>query len=91
MTDGRLKLVKDVLALVETAQFGSQVFMHQVRFHRLVIHIQVPNFDGKIVSSDHIPAITGELQIGYQRYEIRKETRAKIVLGILKICNRINC
>lgn len=43
--EATFKLVKDKVIFVETAQFGSKVFVNIIRFNRTTFHVQVPHLD----------------------------------------------
>lgn len=58
-----LKLVKDAVVFIQGAEFTAKVFMDLIRLHWPVLHVEVPNFDGEVVTCHHIASAVTELHV----------------------------
>lgn len=60
------------------------VFLHLIRLHWPVLHIEVPDFDGEVVTSHHVASAVTELHIWDGGDDLREERPAAWILRLLK-------
>lgn len=58
-----LKLVKDAVVFIQRAKLTAKIFMDLIRLHWPVLHVEVPNFDGEVVTCHHIASAVTELHV----------------------------
>ena len=58
--------------------------MHGVRLDGLSLHVKIPDFDGQIVSGDHVATRVGEFHIGYTGDDFREERSVGWILRLLE-------
>ena len=58
--------------------------MHGVRLDGLRLHVKIPDFDGQIVSGDHVATRVGEFHIGYTGDDFREERSVGWILRLLE-------
>jgi len=78
------ELVEDAIVLVERAQFAAQILVNLVRFHRLVFHVDVPDFDGKVVARHEIASAVAELDVGDAGDDLGEEAAVRRVFRLLE-------
>lgn len=62
--------------------------MHLIRLHWPVLHIEVPNFDGEVVTCHHIASAVTELHVWDGGDDLREKRSAAWILRLLKDWNR---
>lgn len=73
--------------LSHVSYFGSHwisMFMHLIRLHWPVLHVEVPNFDGEVVTCHHIASAVTELHVRDGGDDLREEGSAAWVLRLLE-------
>lgn len=55
-----------------------------VGFHGPVLHVQVPDFDGEVITSHHVSPAVAELDVGYGGDDFREERPAAGVFRLLE-------
>lgn len=60
------------------------MFMHLIRLHWPVLHVEVPNFDGEVVTCHHIASAVTELHVRDGGDDLREEGSAAWVLRLLE-------
>ena len=58
--------------------------MHGVRLDGLRLHVKIPDFDGQIVSGDHVATRVGEFHVGYTGDDFREERSVGWILRLLE-------
>jgi hypothetical protein len=58
------EFVEDAVVFVGVAETGAEMFVDWDRFDGLPFHVDVPEFDGKVVAGKYVAAIVGETDIG---------------------------
>ena len=58
--------------------------MHGVRLDGFRLHVKIPDFDGQIVSGDHVATRVGEFHVGYTGDDFREERSVGWILRLLE-------
>ena len=78
------ELVENAVVLVERAQFAAQILVDLVRLHRFILHVHVPDFDGKVVARHEIASAVTEFDVGDAGDDLGEEAAIRRVLGLLE-------
>ncbi len=74
VTDRNVKLVKEIVILVELVELRPQVIVDMNSLHRLAFHCQIPNLEAHEIARDQITSIASELDIVEARNHLREES-----------------
>jgi len=58
-----LKFVEDAVIFIQGAELTAKVFMDLIRLHWPILHVEVPHFDGEVVTCHHIASAVTELHV----------------------------
>lgn len=62
-TECALKLIKDTIVLIKIAEFVSKVVVDVDCLHGSALHVDIPYFQGEIVTRKNVAPILAELDI----------------------------
>lgn len=60
------------------------MFMHLICLHWPVLHVEVPDFDGEVVTCHHIASAVTELHVGDGGDDLREKGSAAWILRLLE-------
>lgn len=58
--------------------------MDLISFHRTVLHVQVPDFDGQVVPGHHVASAMAELHVRDGGDDLGEKRAVARILGLLK-------
>lgn len=58
--------------------------MDLICLHRPVFHVEIPDFDGQVVTGHHVAATVAELHVGDGRDDFREERAIVRILWLFK-------
>lgn len=58
------KFIENAIIFVGVAEAWAEVFVDGDGFYRLTLHVDIPDFDGKIVTGEDVATVMGEANIG---------------------------
>lgn len=84
-TQVAFKLVENEVALIEVAQFRTQMLVDLDGLHGLALHVDIPNLQGQIVTGEDVSSVAAELTITDGGNNFREERTRRGVLRLLEI------